>query len=92
MRRTTLTLSRLFTLITLAAAVASSGCTSVMTTVTPGWTPGQTAGTSKSPRVENCAIVSISSPTKYACDEKIYTSFQLAQLRMDEKQKSESGR
>ena len=35
------------------------------------------------PRVQNCGIVSISSPTKYVCNGKVYTSFDLANLRQD---------
>jgi len=33
------------------------------------------------PRVADCAIAGIGSPTKYACGGKIYTSFQLADIR-----------
>jgi hypothetical protein len=33
------------------------------------------------PIVQNCGIVAIGSPTKYACDGKVYTSFELARLR-----------
>jgi hypothetical protein len=33
-------------------------------------------------RVQDCAIVAISSPTRYACpDGKVYTSFELARAR-----------
>jgi hypothetical protein len=34
------------------------------------------------PMVQNCGIVSIGSPTKYACDGKVYTSFDLLKLRL----------
>jgi hypothetical protein len=33
--------------------------------------------------VQNCAIVGISSPSKYACGGKVYTSFQLLKLRQE---------
>ena len=33
--------------------------------------------------VQNCGIVSIGSPSNYACDGKVYTAFQLAKLRQD---------
>src|SRR5579864_9320082 len=76
-----------------AVVIASvAGCASVQSTVTPAWTPTQTAGTAQIPRVEDCAIVGISSPTKYACNGKVYTSFQLAKLRMDEEKKYAAGR
>ncbi len=54
----------------------------------PASTPSQTAGTQPAPRVENCAIVSISSPTRYACNGKVYTSFQLAKWRMGEEKRT----
>lgn len=78
----------------LASAVMTAsvaGCAAIHSTVTPAWTPGQTAGTARVPRVEDCAIVGISSPTKYACNGKVYTSFQLAKLRTDEEKKYAAG-
>src|SRR5262249_44136017 len=32
-------------------------------------------------RVQDCAIVAISSPSRYACDGKVYTSFELYRAR-----------
>lgn len=32
-------------------------------------------------RVQDCAIVAISSPSRFACDGKVYTSFQLYRAR-----------
>ena len=78
-------------LIASAIAGALAGCSSLQGTVTPSWTPAQTAGTTAVPRVEDCAIVAISSPSKYACNGKVYTSFQLAKMRMDEEKKYASG-
>jgi len=72
--------------------VAAAGCDTIQSTLTPAWTPSQTAGTAPVPRVEDCAIVAISSPTKYACNGKVYTSFQLAKLRLEEEQKYASGK
>ncbi len=79
----------------LASAVmmaSTAGCASIQSAVTPAWTPSQTAGTKQIPRVEDCAIVGISSPTKYACNGKVYTSFQLAKMRMDEEKKYASSK
>jgi hypothetical protein len=78
----------------LASAVmiaSTAGCASIQSMVTPAWTPSQTAGTTQIPRVEDCAIVAISSPSRYACNGKVYTSFQLAKLRMQEEKKYASG-
>jgi hypothetical protein len=75
-----------------AVMIASAaGCATIQSTVTPAWTPSQTAGTARVPRVEDCAIVAISSPTRYACNGKVYTSFQLAKMRMEEEKKYAAG-
>jgi aspartate aminotransferase-like enzyme len=34
------------------------------------------------PLVQDCAIVTISSPTRYACNGKVYTSFDLERQRL----------
>jgi len=79
-------------LVSAAMIASTAGCASIQSTVTPAWTPSQTAGTKQVPRVEDCAIVAISSPTKYACNGKVYTSFQLAKARMEEEKKYASGK
>ncbi len=80
-------------LLSAAVIVAGAGCANtIQSTVSPAWTPTQTAGTTQIPRVEDCAIVGISTPTKYACGGKVYTSYQLAKLRMDEEKRYESGK
>ena len=33
------------------------------------------------PKVQDCAIVTISTPVKYACKGKVYTEFELQRLR-----------
>ena len=40
-----------------------------------------------SPRVEDCGIVTISSPNRYVCNGKIYTSFELTKLRLEQAKK-----
>ena len=78
-------------LVSAVMIASTAGCATVQSTVTPAWTPSQTAGTTRTPRVEDCAIVGISSPSKYACNGKVYTSFQLAKMRMDEEKKYAAG-
>jgi hypothetical protein len=39
--------------------------------------------TSPPPLVQNCAVVSISTPSRYACNGKTYTTFQLTKIRTD---------
>ncbi len=34
------------------------------------------------PRVQDCGIVTVGSPTKYVCNGKVYTTFELAKLRL----------
>src|ERR1700690_83016 len=43
------------------------------------------------PRVQDCAVLSTGSPSRFACNGKVYTSFQLAKLREDEAKKYTSG-
>jgi hypothetical protein len=68
----------------LAALTAVTGC-SGMRMQLPGLTgsaqPTSANSANPLPIVQNCGIVAIGSPTKYACDGKVYTSFELARLR-----------
>ncbi len=43
------------------------------------------------PRVQDCGLVAISSPPKYVCNGKVYTSTELAKIRNDEARKYQSG-
>ena len=55
--------------------------------------PAQTAGTTPVPRVDqDCTVFNISTPTRYACFGKVYTSYQLAKLRAQEEKKYASGK
>jgi hypothetical protein len=92
MRRTQRVCSWRLILVSAVIIASTAGCATIQSMATPAWTPSQTAGTRQIPRVEDCAIVGISSPTKYACNGKVYTSFQLAKLRMDEEKKYASGK
>ena len=58
-------------------ALGVAGCASVM------GDPGSQQAANSPPRVQNCGIVGISSPSKYVCDGKVYTSFELAKLRLE---------
>jgi hypothetical protein len=44
-----------------------------------GWGPTPAGAP---PLVQDCAIVGISSPTRYACNGKVYTSFDLEKQRL----------
>lgn len=69
-----------------AAAIALAGCSAVPSFLGTGGTPVQQASAAQAgppPRVQDCGIVTISSPTKYVCNDKVYTSFDLAKLRQD---------
>ena len=57
-------------------AIGLAGCSSGSF----GW-PQTGAGTP--PAVQNCGLVSIGSPSKFVCNGKVYTSFELARLRQD---------
>ncbi len=75
-----------------AVMIASGAGCAFQSALTPSWTPSQTAGTARVPRIQDCAIVSISSPSKYACNGKVYTSFQLAKARLDQEKQLASGK
>jgi hypothetical protein len=58
-------------------ALGLAGCSSTGA----GWPASASSGAP--PAVQNCGLVSIGSPSKFACDGKVYTSFELARLRTD---------
>jgi hypothetical protein len=61
--------------------ITMAGCASMQS---PGGGPPQQVADADRPppMVQNCGIVSIGSPTKYACNGKTYTSFELLKLRL----------
>ncbi|MGC1677549.1 MAG: hypothetical protein WA740_08450 [Candidatus Binataceae bacterium] len=85
---------------TLAAAImiAAAGCSdSAFTMARPNDLPPSSAQSASAkpappPNILDCGIVSIGSPSKYACDGKVYTSRQITQMRADwsDSQKSEN--
>ena len=77
-------------LVSVAMIASTAGCAS-MQSMMPSSTPAQTASTMPPPRVEDCAIVSISSPSRFACNGKVYTTFQLAKMRMEEEKRYNAG-
>jgi hypothetical protein len=75
--------------------LAMGGCATM--TETASGTSAQTAAAPKAaatpvPYVENCVEISVGSPSKFVCDGKTYTSFQLAKIREDEAKKYASGK
>ncbi len=67
-----------------AAAIALAGCSAMPSLPGEKAAPArQNAQSGPPPSVQNCGIVSISSPSKYVCNDKVYTSFDLANLRQD---------
>jgi hypothetical protein len=75
---------------------AMAGC-ATMTEPASGTSAPQTAAAPKAaatpvPYVENCVEISVGSPSKFVCDGKTYTSFQLAKIREDEARKYASGK
>ena len=43
------------------------------------------------PKVANCAVLQVGTPSRFACNGKVYTSYQLAKLREDEAKKYVAG-
>ena len=84
MRRTKRFCSWRLMLVSAAMIASTAGCATIQSTLTPAWTPSQTAGLRRPHGSKTAPSSAISSPTRYACNGKVYTSFQLAKLRMDE--------
>ena len=71
-----------------AMAALGAGCAEVAPATAPA--TGTTA--QAAPRIWDCGLVSSGSPSKYVCNGKVYTTFQLAKIRLDEIKKYESGK
>lgn len=68
-----------------------AGCD--MMNMSPPSAPAQTAATARAPRVDqDCTVFNISTPTRFACNGKVYTSYQLAKMRTAEEKKYASGK
>ena len=71
-----------------AMAALGAGCAEVAPATAPA--SGTTAQAGQ-PHIWDCGLVSTGSPSKYVCNGKVYTAFQLAKIRLDEIKKYESG-
>ena len=70
-------------------AALGAGCATMPTVATPA--TGASAQSDPA-RIWDCGLVSSGSPSKYVCNGKVYTTFQLAKIRADEIKKYESGK
>jgi len=72
------------------AMTAMAGCASITQMTSSG---EQAKGApAPVPYVENCVEINVGSPSKFVCNGKTYTSFQLAKIREDEAKKYASGK
>lgn len=62
-------------------ALALGGCAASDPSSANTVTPKPAANASSTPKVQDCAIVTLSTPTLYACHAKVYTEYQLQHLR-----------
>ena len=77
------------TLVTLAALAC--GCAS-MSPIGPTPAGGTAQASAKPvPRVQDCGVLSSGSPSRFVCNGKGYSSYQLAKLRETETKKYASG-
>ncbi len=76
-----LRLTTALTAVSLAFSIA--GCASFR----PPTAVASTNGTQPIPRVQNCAVLNTGSPSRFACNGKVYTSFELAIIREKEAKK-----
>ena len=87
----TITRARFARLTAVMAAALACGCAAMSPTP-----PAQNGGTAQAaptpiPLVQNCGVLSTGTPSRFVCDGKVYTSFQLARLREDAAKKYASG-
>jgi hypothetical protein len=71
-----------------------AGCASVISKPAAQQGPGAAAIQAAArpvPRVQDCGVLDAGTPSRFVCDGKVYTSFQLARLREDEAKKYASG-
>jgi hypothetical protein len=73
-----------------ALALAIGGCASMQDP--PSSRAGNAQVANPVPLVQNCTLVGVGSPTKYACNGKVYTSFKLAQMREQAAKQYASGK
>jgi hypothetical protein len=77
-----------------SALTALAGCAGI----TSGFTVSQGLGATTAqaaarpvPSVQDCGVLDAGTPSRFVCDGKVYTSYQLAKLREDEAKKYASG-
>jgi hypothetical protein len=69
-------------------AAVLGGCAAIGQAQTP---VASASGPKPIPRVQDCAVLNTGTPSRFACNGKVYTSYQLAKLREDEARKYASG-
>ncbi len=70
---------RSLAILSIGFALATAGCAA---SAQPAPAPASTvARTDPRPNVQDCGIVTISSPSKYVCNGKVYTAYQLQHLK-----------
>ncbi len=83
-------MEKLNTLLTAGAIAmgltALSGCATVSSLSGRSQAPGETTQVAAKPipRAQNCGVLDAGTPTRFVCDGKVYTSYQLAKLREEE--------
>ena len=79
-------------ILTLPAFLALAGCLGTATQSMVGQRSGSEVVGKAIPRVQDCGVLNIGTPSRFVCDGKVYTSFQLAKLREDEAKKYAAGK
>jgi hypothetical protein len=79
-------ISNFFTVLGGAALLGTAGCAAY------GPNPPSQGQAAPVPLVQNCAVLNTGTPSRFACNGKVYTSFQLAKLREDEAKGYASGK
>lgn len=77
---------------TLSAFLALVGCAGTVPESVVAQRSGQEAVGKVIPRVQDCGVLDTGTPSRFVCNGKVYTAFQLAKLREDEARKYASGK
>ncbi len=86
-----ITRARLARLTTIMLAALACGC-AAMSPAPPAQSGANAQAAAKPiPRVEDCAVLNTGTPSRFACNGKVYTSYQLAKLREDAAKKKAAG-
>ena len=74
------------------AVLALSGCATSTESTSKTVASSGARPSSPPPAVQECALISSGSPSKYVCDDKTYTTLELAKMRTEYAAQQQAGK